>query len=289
MKRNKKNSDFFSKKRSKYKLTFFNESSLEDVWTICFSRFGAIMTAILLIGLIVVAILSVIVGTPVKNLLPGYLKTEERIEMVDKILRVDCLAAEVQRRDAYIKNLASILTGEIKIDSIGQQADSLLSTTTDTLLPESKLMANYIKQYEQEEKYTLNVFTPTTPIDGKLFYPPLKGKIIKDYNPKEGHFGIDIQCPRNTAVSAVLDGTIVSAGYTIDYGYVVYIQHSNNYLSVYKYNSGILKNIGDKVSGGEKIAVTGWEDGKSSKQSCVAEFQLWHMGQSLDPEKYITF
>ncbi|MFR6029622.1 MAG: murein hydrolase activator EnvC family protein [Barnesiella intestinihominis] len=287
MKRNKKNSDFFSKKRSKYKLTFFNESSLEDVWTICFSRFGAIMTAILLIGLIVVAILSVIVGTPVKNLLPGYLKTEERIEMVDKILRVDSLAAEVQRRDAYIKNLASILTGEIKIDSIGQQADSLLSTTTDTLLPESKLMANYIKQYEQEEKYTLNVFTPTTPIDGKLFYPPLKA--IKAYNPKEGHFGIDIQCPRNTAVSAVLDGTIVSAGYTIDYGYVVYIQHSNNYLSVYKYNSGILKNIGDKVSGGEKIAVTGWEDGKSSKQSCVAEFQLWHMGQSLDPEKYITF
>ena len=111
MKRNKKNSDFFSKKRSKYKLTFFNESSLEDVWTICFSRFGAIMTAILLIGLIVVAILSVIVGTPVKNLLPGYLKTEERIEMVDKILRVDSLAAEVQRRDAYIINLASILTG----------------------------------------------------------------------------------------------------------------------------------------------------------------------------------
>lgn len=95
--------------------------------------------------------------------------------------------------------------------------------------------------------------------------------------------------PQNTAASAVLDGTIVSAGYTIDYGYVVYIQHSNNYLSVYKYNSGILKNIGDKVSGGEKIAVTGWEDGKSSKQSCVAEFQLWHMGQSLDPEKYITF
>ncbi|MBS1388093.1 MAG: M23 family metallopeptidase [Barnesiella sp.] len=113
--------------------------------------------------------------------------------------------------------------------------------------------------------------------------------MIKAYNPKEGHFGIDIQCPRNTAVSAVLDGTIVSAGYTIDYGYVIYIQHSNNYLSVYKYNSGILKNIGDKVSGGEKIAVTGWEDGKSSKQSCVAEFQLWHMGQSLDPEKYITF
>ena len=289
MKRNKKNPDFFPKKRSKYKLTFFNESSLEDVWTICFSRFGAIMTAILLVAFIVVAILSVIVGTPVKNLLPGYLKTEERIEMVDKILRVDSLAAEIQRRNAYIENLSSILTGEIKIDSIGQQADSLLSTKNDTLLPESKQMADYIKQYEEEEKYTLNDFTPTTPIDGKLFYPPLKGKIIKPYNPEEGHFGIDIQSPRNTAVSSVLDGTIVSAGYTIDYGYVIAIQHSNNYLSIYKYNSGLLKNIGDKVLGGEKIAVTGWEDGQSSKQDCTAEFQLWHMGQSLDPEKYITF
>ncbi len=289
MKRNKRNTDFFSKKRSKYKLTFFNESSLEDVWTICFSRFGAIMTAILLVAFIVIAILSIIVGTPVKNLLPGYLKTDERIEMVDKILQVDSLAAEVQRRDAYIKNLSAILTGEIKIDSIGQQADSLLATRRDTLLPESKLAADYVKQYEEEEKYNLNVFTPTTPIDGKLFYPPLKGKIVRKYDPKEGHFGVDIQCPRNTSVSAVLDGTIVSAGYTLAYGYVIAIQHNNNYLSIYKYNSGLLKNIGDKVLGGEKIAVTGWEEGKSSKQSCTAEFQLWHMGQSLDPEKYITF
>ncbi len=289
MKRNKPKPDFFSKKRSKYKLTFFNESSLEDVWTICFSRFGAIMTAILLIVFIVIAILSIIVGTPVRNLLPGYLKTEDRIEMVDKILRVDSLAAEIQRRDIYIKNLSAILTGEIKIDSIGQQADSLLATQGDTLLPESQLAADYVKQYEEEEKYNLNVFTPTTPIDGKLFYPPLQGQIIKKYNPEEGHYGVDIQCPRNTAVSAVLDGTIVSAGYTLNYGYIIAIQHNNNYLSIYKYNSGLLKNIGDKVLGGEKIAVTGWEKGKSSKQSCTAEFQLWHIGQSLDPEKYISF
>ncbi len=150
-------------------------------------------------------------------------------------------------------------------------------------------MKEYVKQYEQEEKYTLNVFTPTTPIDGKLFYTPLKGEIVQGYDPHAGHFGVEVQCPRNTAVSSVLDGTIVSAGYTPDYGYVVSIQHSNNYLSIYKYNSGILKAIGEKVLGGEKIAVTGWEKGKSSKQSCTAEFQLWHMGQSLNPEKYITF
>lgn len=289
MKRNKKSPDFFPRKRSKYKLTFFNESSLEDVWTICFSRVGAITTAVLLIAFIVLAILSIIVGTPVKNLLPGYLKTEERIEMVDKILRVDSLAAEVQRRDAYIRNLSAILTGEIKIDSIGQQADSLLAARNDTLLPPSKRMEEYVKQYEQEEKYTLSVFTPTTPIDGKLFYTPLKGEIVRGYDPHDNHFGVDIQCPRNTAVSSVLDGTIVSAGYTTDYGYVIAIQHSNNYLSIYKYNSGLLKGIGEKVLGGEKIAVTGWEEGKSSKQTCTAEFQLWHMGQSLDPEKYITF
>ncbi len=289
MKQNKKNAELFSKSRTKYKLSFFNENSLEEVWTICFSRIGAILTSILLVGIIILGIFSIILGTPIKSLLPGYLKTEERVEVVDRLLQVDSLATQVETREAYIRNLSAILSGDIKIDSISVENDSILAIRVDSLLPESQQMADYVKQYEEEEKYTLNVFTATTPIDGKLFYTPIKGDIVERFDPQQGHFGIDIQAPRNASVSSVLDGTIVSAGYTPDYGYVIAIQHSNNYLSIYKYNSGLLKNIGDKVLGGEKIAVTGWEEGKSSKQLCTIEFQLWHMGQALDPEKYITF
>ncbi len=285
----KKKRGFFPKKRTKYKLTFFNENTLEDVWTICFSRIGAILT-MLFLGIVAIgAIVSLIVGTPIKSLLPGYMKSEERIELVDNILRIDSLTSEMNRQRLYIDNVSAILSGEIKVDSIGQQADSLLATTVDSLLPESKRMVDYVQQYEETEKYNLTVFTPTTPVDGKIFYTPLKGVIVEPYNPDKGHFGIDIEGPRGVAVSSVLDGTIVSAGYTIDYGYVIAIQHPNDYLSIYKYNSGVLKRIGDKVQGGEKIALSGWEKGQSAKRACTLEFQLWHTGQPLDPEKYITF
>ncbi len=280
---------FSPKKRTKYKLTFFNESTLEDVWTICFSRAGAAVTVLLLSVVAVAGIFTIILATPIKNLLPGYMKSEERTEVVDNILRIDSLTTEMNRQTLYIDNLAAILSGDIKIDSISQQNDSLLTLTVDSLLPESKQMAEYVQQYEEAEKYNLTVFTPTTPVDGKIFFTPLKGEIVQHYSPNEGHFGIDIECPRNASVSSVLDGTVVSAGYTVDYGYVIAIQHPNDYLSIYKYNSGVLKKIGDKVHGGEKIALAGWEEGKSAKQACTLEFQLWHTGEALDPEKYITF
>ncbi len=289
MTQEKKRRRFFSKNRTKYTLSFFNENTLENVWTICFSRTGAILTVLLLSVIACGAILSIVVGTPIRSLLPGYMKSEERIEVVDNILRIDSLSAEMNRQNLYISNLQAILSGDIQIDSVSQQNDSLLRMTVDSLLPESKQMAEYVQQYEEEEKYNLTVFTPTTPVDGKIFYTPLKGEIVKRYNPLEGHFGIDIECPRNASVSSVLDGTVVSAGYTVDYGYVIAVQHPNDFLSVYKYNSGVLKSIGDKVHGGEKIALAGWEKGKSNKQACTLEFQLWHTGEALDPEKYITF
>ena len=42
-----------------------------------------------------------------------------------------------------------------------------------------------------------------------------------------------------------------------------------------------------KVSGGEVIALTG--NGTKDSFPPLVEFQLWHMGQALNPEDYIAF
>ena len=68
-----------------------------------------------------------IVGTPLKNYLPGYLKTETRVKIMDNALRIDSLNQAMQLNDAYLKNLTNILTGNVKIDSIRNIKDSLLS------------------------------------------------------------------------------------------------------------------------------------------------------------------
>lgn len=111
--------------------------------------------------------------------------------------------------------------------------------------------------------------------------------IKQKFNPENNHFGIDILAPKRVSVAATLDGTVISAGYTVDYGYVIEIQHSNNFISIYKYNAELLKSIGDKVSGGEVIALTG--NGTKDSFPPLVEFQLWHMGQALNPEDYIAF
>lgn len=273
--------------RSKYKLSFFNENTLEEVWTFRLSRLGAFLFFTALVFVIFSGAMYLIVGTPLKTYLPGYLRTETRAKIVDNTLRIDSLNQAMLLNEAYLRNLTNILTGNVKIDSIRSVKDSLLSFPTDSFLTQSDVTSEFIKQYEDEEKYKLNVFSHTAPTDGFIFYTPVKGAIKERFDPDRGHFGIDILVPQRAAVASVLDGTVISAGYTADYDYVIEIQHSNNFISIYKHNAELLKSIGDKVSGGEIIALG--TNGTKKSSPPLVEFQLWHMGQALNPEEYITF
>ena len=53
------------------------------------------------------------------------------------------------------------------------------------------------------------------------------------YDLNNGHFGVDIVGKLNSRISAALDGTVIFAGWTIDTGYVIYIQHEQNLVTVY--------------------------------------------------------
>ena len=82
---------FWKKMRSKYKLSFFNENTLEEVWTFRLSRLGAFLFFSALVIIIFSGAMYLIVGTPLKNYLPGYLKTETRVKIMDNALRIDSL------------------------------------------------------------------------------------------------------------------------------------------------------------------------------------------------------
>ena len=75
--------------------------------------------------------------------------------------------------------------------------------------------------------------------------------------------------------------------WTSETGYVLVIQHNQNLISVYKHNSALLKSQGDIVRTGEVIALIG----NSGEQSTGPHlhFELWHMGNAVNPESYISF
>ena len=124
------------------------------------------------------------------------------------------------------------------------------------------------------------------PIEGKHFFTPLKGVISQGYD-KVIHPFIDITAPANSVVAAVLDGTVISAGWSDDVGYTICIQHENDIVSIYKHNNKLLKSTGEKVTAGTPVALVGGTGSISTGEHL--HFELWYRGEPVDPTKYINF
>jgi len=88
-------------------------------------------------------------------------------------------------------------------------------------------------------------------------------------------------------VKATLDGTVIFSDWTVETGYVISIQHKENFISVYKHNSVLLKQEGNIVKAGEPIAIVG-ESGELTTGTHL-HFELWYNGTPVNPMDYIAF
>ena len=107
------------------------------------------------------------------------------------------------------------------------------------------------------------------------------------FDAKGNHYGIDIVSNLNEPILSVLDGTVVMAGWTLEAGYVIQVQHNDNLISIYKHNSQLLKQMGDRVLAGEAIAIVG-NTGELTTGPHL-HFELWYNGNPLNPRDYIVF
>ena len=277
----------WKKLRFSYKLTIFNEHTLEQVLMFRISRLTVILS--MLIAELIIGALTIylITRTPLRRTLPGYVSPEMRSQIVDNALAVDSLARIVNINKAYLDNLANIFSGNIPLDSIDINSEQTLQTySIDSLLPASNATNSFLRKYAEEGKYTLDVFNQNV-ADNLIFYPPVKGRVTQTYNPQRRIFGIPITPPRQSPVAAVLDGTVIATYFTAEEGYVIEVQHNNNYISIYRCNDRLLKSVGQKVSEGENIAISG--NLIEGKIRPYVEFQLWHQGVPLNPSEYIHF
>ncbi len=119
------------------------------------------------------------------------------------------------------------------------------------------------------------------------FYAPLKGVITDTFNQRNKHTAIDIASYPNAAVKATLDGTVVLSSWTPETGHVMVVQHTDNFISVYKHNAVLLKKQGNRVRVGEVIALMG-NSGELTSGPHL-HFELWHNGLAVDPADYIKF
>jgi len=270
----------------KYKLTIFNENTLEEVVGIRVSKLNGLSVLLSVLTILFLIAACIIAFTPLRNYLPGYMNSEVREQIVKNALRVDSLQTVLQRQNMYIMNIQDIFSGRVKIDSV-KSIDSLTVARQDTLMERTKKEEEFRNQYEETEKYNLTSITSEPEVNGLIFFRPTLGMISGHFSPVKKHFGTDIAASPNESVLATMDGTVIMSAYTAETGYVIGIQHNQNFISFYKHCGSLLKKEGDKVKGGEAIAVVG--NSGSLSTGPHLHFELWHKGFPVNPEKYIVF
>ncbi|NDV95534.1 M23 family peptidase [Dysgonomonas sp. 521] len=288
-KKKKNKHNFWKRLHFKYRLSVMNENTLEEVWTIKASMFsGAVLLLVFAVFLITVTSIFII-ATPVRYYLPGYLDAEVREKALRSAIRVDSLQQRLNYQEAYINNLKNVFEGVLDIDSV-KIVDDISISENDPLLQRTKKEKAFVDRYEEEERYNLSVISSATsgPMEGVVFFRPLKGLVVNKFNPLNNKYGVTLKVVSQETVSSVLEGTVVFSGYDLTTGYTVQIQHKNGFISIYKNNTLLLKKSGDKVLTGEAIAVIGDNKNKEEKDF-YSEFELWYKGNPVNPEDYIAF
>jgi lipoprotein NlpD len=267
----------------RYKLSFFNESALEEVWSFRISPLSILSTLLTFAAFLIILTALLITQTPIRNLLPGYLDVEIRKEIVENTMRADSLEYLLHVQSSYLENIVDILSGNTHIDSVRQLIESAQPSDYNISRGDKELA--FVKRFEDEEKYSLNDKNDIDPTDGHFFYRPVKGSVSASFSIELRHFGIDFVAAPRESVLATQAGTVVYTGYDPKYGNVLHIQHKNGLLSVYKHNDVVLKEIGDLVWAGEAIALIG-NTGTLTTGDHL-HFELWLRGQPLDPADYL--
>ena len=285
-KKKKRNKAFWNNIKFKYKLTIINENTLEEVVGLRVSKLNGISVLLSVLTVLFLIASLIIAFTPLRNYLPGYMNSEVRAQVVENALRVDSLQQLVDRQQLYIMNIQDIFQGKVKADTV-HSIDSLPNIREDSLMERTQREAEFRKQYEETEKYNLTSITARPDTDGLIFYRPTNGMISGTFNVERKHFGTDIAANSGESVVATLDGTVILSTYTAETGYLIEIQHSQDFVSVYKHCGSLLKQEGDAVKGGEAIALVG-NTGQLTTGPHL-HFELWHRGRAINPELYIVF
>ena len=287
--KHRKKNRFIHKLHAKYRLVLMNDDTLEKKISFRLTRMNVFLFFGTMGILLVVATIYLIAFTPLKEYIPGYADFNTRQVLRELMLRADSLETQVRQKDLYIHNIRNIIEGrepeEVMPVSLLSQDNLELSA-----LPRSR--EDSILRAEIEGQGPSGIWIAEERIQGQsihqfFFFPPVKGIITNHFDPAGLHFGVDVVADQNEAIKATLDGTVLFSNWTLETGYTIGIQHSNNLVSIYKHNSTLLKEVGSMVRAGEAIAIIG-DTGLYSTGTHL-HFELWFNGSPVNPLDYIIF
>ncbi|MEL6142107.1 MAG: M23 family metallopeptidase [Bacteroidota bacterium] len=287
------------KERSKdnYRLVVMNAETFDEVGAYNLTPLNLYILLSTVVLLLSIAIFLLIAYTPLRKYIPGYGDIVERREMSALEDQIEELSGQLEVQREYTENFRRILVGEVTtVQDIESQSKPLEEEDMEApTLTEEEIRLRREVELERIGQLARGGNNPLVPRAGSSAIPleqmylltPVNGEISAGFKPTEGHIGVDILAPRNTAIKAAAPGVVFMSEFTNANGNVIGIQHENDLITFYKHNSELLKKVGDRVNGGEAVAIIG-NTGEMTTGPHL-HFELWHRGEVIDPTGYLSF
>ena len=285
----KKKKDFIRKLSNNYRVTVLKEDSFEEKFSGNLTPIKIIFISTVTLFLLGVFFWFLYAHTPIKHSIPGYPHEEiVNADILNKV-KADSLDKLTRVNNQYFKNLKAVLNGEI-IEEPADESDSLQTNKEDLTFNISEVDSLARNQVEEENDLDIsgsNISDPKNFLEQVLLHKPVEGVLSDGIDFKKGHYGIDVSAAEGSRVKSILNGTVIFSGFTASGGNEIHIQHNYNLVSIYKHNSAVLKNTGDKIIPGESVAIVG-NSGEHSDGTHL-HFEMWKKGVPLNPEDYFSY
>tara|TARA_B100000767_G_scaffold238655_1_gene233509 strand:- start:85 stop:939 length:855 start_codon:yes stop_codon:yes gene_type:complete len=276
--------NFWKKLLQNYRFVIISDDSFEEKLSIKLNRLNILALLGSFIFISFFAAILFITYTPLKEYIPGKSTTEVQKNLIELNIKSDSLEKTLKSRKVYLQNINNIINGD---ELITDKKPEIIKNHEAEISFEKSIEDSLLRVVVEGEDKSSITFNKEKNNEFLMFFTPLNGIITDKFNVKQKHFGIDIVAKEKSRIAAALEGTVIASNWTSETGYVIIVQHKNDYISLYKHNSVLFKKVGDFVSSGDHIAVIG-NSGELSTGPHL-HFELWHKGTPVNPEDYISF
>lgn len=291
----KKHPGWIKKLRSQYRLLLINDTNFQEKANIKLSPLSVIM--LVCTGFLLFFALSWLLIFTVPALrvyMPGYEPDKEKKfkqEVLKQLKIYEKTIARLEEKEGIMRILLrgddlnstemGVLQDQIDMnDFLNEESEEEKNANESTMYP------TMIVEEPSGSVFAVLSETGSTARMSGVFFPPAQG-IVSAVFEQSNHPAVDIVTERDETVKATLDGTILFSAWTPTFGNVIYIQHVDNWISIYKHCAIVYKKKGSRVSAGEIIGMVGNSGSLSSGPHL--HFELWHNGIALNPTDFILF
>jgi murein DD-endopeptidase MepM/ murein hydrolase activator NlpD len=287
MAKRKKEKKRKSKWTHHYRMVVLNDDTFEERFSFKLTRLNVFILTVTSTVLLVAATTILIAFTPIREYIPGYADVTTKKNSIELIRKTDSIQQALQVNEAYYQRIKMLLNGDITVEEY-DRIDSIAKIETDLPPPDiAPIKEDSLLREEVAQADRYSVIAGAIAKTNFVFYPPVKGSISSDYDTRIKHYGVDIAAAAGTPIKAAADGTVIFAGWDVDTGHTLLIEHSYGLITVYKHASKITKEQNDQVVAGEVIASVG-STGLLSTGPHL-HFEIWSDGYPQDPTNFINF